>query len=390
MRNLEKLNKELYAIVSAAEQEKAKADALFNSIGDGALATNEQGKINRVNAAALQILGFDEADLLGQWYPKMICAEDENGNTIAPLHRPITQAFITGRAVSSRLFYKRKDGSRLPVQITVSPVLLAGKPVGAIEVFRDIRKEFEVDRMKSEFISIASHQLRTPLTAIKLDAYMLKDGFIGPLTPEQQEHVQMILFSIERMNELISTLLNITRIETGRIAVMPKPTHLDILVKSIAKELGAAAKEKGMSIDIKVEDDLPPLNTDELLVKETCANLLSNAIKYSPEKSRIKIAIYDDKEDLVFSIRDKGYGIPIAEQQRIFTKFYRGTNIRHREAIGTGLGLYMIKGVVDNLGGKIWFKSIENKGTTFFVSLPKSGPAEKIGDTTIEPTIVAA
>lgn len=388
MQNLDKLVEELKENARQAEQERAKADALFVSIGDGAIATNEQGKISRVNQVALDILGFNEKDLVGSWYPTSILAREEDGKEIATIRRPITQAFITGQPVSAHSFYEKKDGSLLAVAVTVSPILLDGKPVGAIEVFRDISKEYEVDRMKSEFISLASHQLRTPLTAIKLDAYMLKEGFVGDLTPEQHRQVKMILFSIDRMEELISALLNITRIEAGRIAVTPRNTQLDGLVRTIVKELGSAAKEKNISIAVKTKSKLPRLVTDTLLVKETCANLLSNAIKYSPPDSTVTVDLYEDGDYLVFCVKDSGYGIPKSEQNRVFTKFYRGSNIKQKEAVGTGLGLYMIKGVVDNLDGKIWFDSQEGKGTTFYVSLPKLGPAEKQGSTTIEPTIV--
>lgn len=388
MQNLESLIEELRENAKLAEQERAKADALFVSIGDGAIATNEQGKISRVNQVALDILGFEEAELLNAWYPSAILAVDEEGDRIPILQRPITQAFITGQPISAKSFYKKKDGSTVAVAMTVSPVILDGKPVGAIEVFRDNSKEFEVDRMKSEFISLASHQLRTPLTAIKLDAYMLKEGFVGDLTSEQQKQVRMILFSIDRMEELISALLNITRIEAGRIAVTPRTTRLETLMRSIVKELDSAAREKKIKVKIDIKDKLPTLITDKLLVKETCANLLSNAIKYSPPESLINVSLYEDGDDLVFCVKDKGYGIPQNEQNRVFSKFYRGSNIKQKEAIGTGLGLYMIKGVVDNLAGKIWFDSQEGKGTAFYVSLPKYGPTEKQGSTTIEPTIV--
>lgn len=388
MQNLQKSIEELRENAKLAEQERAKANALFVSIGDGAIATNEQGKISRVNQVALDILGYDEKDLLHEWYPTAIQSLDEEGTRIPILQRPITQAFITGQPISAKSFYKKKDGSAVAVAVTVSPVILDGKPVGAIEVFRDNSKEFEVDRMKSEFISLASHQLRTPLTAIKLDAYMLKEGFVGELTPDQQKQVRMILFSIDRMEELISALLNITRIEAGRIAVTPRSTRLESLVRIIVKELKSAAKEKNIEVKITSKAKLPPIITDKLLVKETCANLLSNAIKYSPPGSSIAVSLYEDAEDLVFCIKDKGYGIPRSEQKRVFTKFYRGSNIKQKEAVGTGLGLYMIKGVVENLAGKIWFDSEEGKGTAFYVSLPKFGPPEKQGNTTIEPTIV--
>jgi PAS domain S-box-containing protein len=378
----------LRATAHEAELERAKADALFASIGDGAVVTDEHGRISRVNQVALDILGYTEKELIGKWYPKTIIAEDVDGNTIPIMSRPISQSFMTGKPASDRLLYRRKDGSKIPVAITYSPVLLNGRPTGALGIFRDISKEYEVDRMKSEFISIASHQLRTPLTAIKLDSYMLQEGYMGELTPLQHQQVDMIIYSIRRMEELISTLLNITRIEAGRIAITPKPTHLLKLIKAIVKELDGMAQDKNISVDVKAPNGMPPVVTDALLVKETVANLLSNALKYSPENTSVTITVWEKDGEVIFSISDNGYGIPASEHDRIFTKFYRGSNIKQKEAIGTGLGLYMIKGVVDALDGSIWFESRENTGTTFYVSLPKGGPSERQGSTTIEPTVV--
>ena len=390
MHDDEKLIHDLTQSVKIAQEERAKADALFLSIGEGAIATNDAAKIDRINQAALDLLGFEEDELLGKWYPNAIRAYDADGNLIATMQRPITQAFLSGTSVSRRIFVERKDGSRLPVAMTISPVLLGKKPIGAIAVFRDISEELEIDRMKSEFIAIASHQLRTPLTAIKLDAHMLQEGYVGDLTPEQRTQVKMILFSIDRMEELISTLLNITRIEAGRIAITPKPTQLERIIRLIVKELSSGAREKNIVITINSQKNLPRIVTDKLLVREVCANLLSNAIKYSPEESRITVNIHEEGDCVVFSVADTGYGIPDDAQERVFTKFYRGSNIKQKEAIGTGLGLYMIKGVVDNLKGRIWFDSNVDHGTTFYVSLPITGPLPRQGNTTIEPTVVAS
>ncbi len=387
MRDIEKIIKQLRENAEIADQERAKADSLFLSIGDGAISTDQQGKISRVNQAALTLLGCKESDLLGKWYPRVLIAEDEDGNPIPTMLRPITRALLSGKSVADHLFFVKKDGTKLAAAVNVSPIILDGKPIGTIEVFRNIEHELEVDRMKSEFIAIASHQLRTPLTAIKLDSEMLRDGYFGDITDEQKEHLHMILYSIARMEELISTLLNITRIEAGRIAVKPRPVQLKKLVERMLKELQGEAKEKQIEVSLKCSDDLPVISTDALLVKETCANLITNAIKYTPPKGTIAVSLYPEEDDVVIRVSDSGYGIPKSEQERIFTKFYRGSNVRPMEAIGTGLGLYMIKGVVDNLAGNIWFDSQENKGTTFYVSLPKAGPPKKAGVTTIEPTL---
>src|SRR5437868_12325280 len=160
---------------------KAEVDALFMSIGEGAISTDSRSRINRVNKAALDILGYTEDELIGKWFLGIIIAEDEDGNPMSNTERPIAQVFLTGRAISARAFYTTKDGSKVPVYLTVSPIMLDLKPVGAIEVFRDISRELELEKAKDEFVAIASHQLRTPATAVKQYIGLLLEGYGEPL-----------------------------------------------------------------------------------------------------------------------------------------------------------------------------------------------------------------
>ncbi len=138
--------------LQAIKHEQARADALFLSIGDGAIATDENGKISHVNQVALDVLEFQKNDVLGKWFPEIIVSLDEDMNKVPRLERHITQAFMTGKAVSGRTYYRTKSNKVIPVFVTVSPIILKGRPVGAIEVFRDISLEYEIDKMKSEFI----------------------------------------------------------------------------------------------------------------------------------------------------------------------------------------------------------------------------------------------
>src|SRR5882757_8756894 len=193
-------------------EQRAQAEALFNSIGDGAIATDEFGKITRINPTALRILGYKESEVMHKWFPRMFVAVNEFDEPVNLIDRPITQTFLSGRSVSKKMWYRTKTGGNVPVSVTTAPIILGGRPIGAIEVFRDITLENEVDRMKSEFISLASHQLRTPLSAIKTYAHMLIEGYMGPLEPSQRKALQTVVVATNRMNELISTLLNITRI----------------------------------------------------------------------------------------------------------------------------------------------------------------------------------
>ena len=354
------------------EEERAQAEALFSSLGDGAIATDEFGKITRINSVALGLLGYTAGELIGAWFPKKIIALTEKGGPVNLIDRPITRAFLTGKPVNEKIWYQTKDGNRLPVSISVSPILLANKPLGAIEVFRDITLEEEIDRMKSEFISLASHQLRTPLSAIKTYSHMLADGYMGDVTAPQKKSLRTIISATNRMNELISTLLNITRIESGTIAITPKRLLLEKAAEEVIKDLSLAASEKKISLSLsKVGQGSSIVRTDNLIIKEVMSNLVSNAIKYTSEEGSVRVEIRGRARDVLVSVHDTGWGIPASAHDQVFSKFFRATNIVKRETTGTGLGLYLVKGLLNLLGGTIWFESIEGEGTTFYFTLPK-------------------
>jgi PAS domain S-box-containing protein len=350
----------------------AGVESLFSSIGEGVITTDEFGKITRVNPAAESILGYSERDLVGEWLPKKIVALSLNGDKMKFIDLPITRIFLTGKAVSEKMYYVRKNGDRIPVAINASPIMQAGKPIGAVEVFRDITFEQEVDLMKSEFISLASHQLRTPLSAIKTYAHMMAEGYMGELNDDQKQSLKTIIGASNRMNELISTLLNVTRIESGSIAIMPKTVHIDSVVREVLPELLLMAEVKHIIVDLKTrESPQNKIKTDPLIVKEVITNLVSNAIKYTQNGGEVKIIVKPRKRDILIEVHDSGWGIPSHAQDQIFSKFFRGQNIIKRETTGIGLGLYLVKGLIDILGGKIWFTSKERIGTSFFFTLPK-------------------
>lgn len=353
-------------------EQRAEAEALFTSIGDGAIATDEFGRITRVNPVAQQILGFSENELLGTWFPKHIVAVTADNKPVNLIDRPITRAFLTGKPISEKTYYRRKDGQMIALAINASPILLKGKPLGAIEVFRDITFEQEVDQMKSEFISLASHQLRTPLSAIKTYTHMLAEDYMGKLNPAQKKSLATIISAADRMNELISTLLNVTRIESGSIDVTPKLIRLDKLAEEVVRELEVMAGNKSIDLSTSTKGKASTkIKTDSLIVKEVMTNLVSNSIKYTPDGGKVSLCVCPRRNDIVVNITDSGWGIPKYSQDQVFSKFFRAQNIVKRETTGTGLGLYLVKGLLETLGGRIWFTSEEEHGTTFSFSLPR-------------------
>ena len=352
-------------------EKQAEMEALFTSIGDGAITTDEFGKITRVNPRARQILGYSEAEMIGEWFPNRIIAVNEQNKPINMIDRPITQAFLTGKTITGKCTYRTKKGKLVPINLSVSPILIDSKPLGAIQVFRDISLEEEVDRMKSEFISLASHQLRTPLSAIKTYSHMLIEGYMGDVNTDQAKSLRTIIGATNRMNELISTLLNITRMESGTIRVSLKTIDIASLVNEVIDEVSLLANERTITIENKdVAKKFEKIRSDPLLLKEILINLMTNAIKYTPETGVIKLSIKQTSSNITFCVADSGWGIPEDVQDQIFSKFFRAKNIVKRETTGTGLGLYLVKGLVEALEGKIWFKSKPRAGTKFYVQIP--------------------
>ena len=352
------------------EGDKALAEVLFDSIGDGAITTDEFGKITRINPTAQSILGYSEDEALGQWFPKLCTAYDDSGDAIPLIDRPVTRAFVTGNIISEKIHYKTKAGDLIPVSMTISPIMVNDQPAGCIEIFRDISREYEIDKMKSDFISLASHQLRTPLSAIKTYSHMLSDGFMGQLNPRQNKSLKTIIAATNRMNETISTLLNITRIESGSIVVAKKPVAINQVIEEVIADHQLTVTDKHLSIKFSPAKDNIKIISDSVVLKEIIGNLVSNAIKYTPNGGQISVKLSTKDKTLIVAVSDTGLGIPESYKDSVFTKFFRGENVIRQETSGTGLGLYLVKGLVNELGGDVWFESAEGKGSTFYLSLP--------------------
>ena len=354
-------------------------DVLFDSIGEGAITTDEYGKITRINPVAERILGYSAKDVIGKWFPELFTAYDDNGLQIAQTDRPLTRAFVSGQIISDQVLYRHKNGTMVRVDLTISPIMVNDVPTGCIQIFRDIGEEYEIDKMKSDFISLASHQLRTPLSSVKTYSHMLIEGMHGPLTKPQLKAVKTILSAANRMNETVSTLLNISRIESGNIIAERKSLSIPKIFESVVDDHHLAALDKKINFKVINPSKNTKLVSDEVVLKEVLGNLISNAIKYTPTNGTITLSAVNQNKRVIISVNDTGVGIPLESHHNVFSKFFRADNVVRQDTSGIGLGLYLVKGLMDELGGKVWFESNEGEGTTFYLSFPL-GDATKVTD----------
>ncbi len=362
--------------------EKERDETLLESMSEGMVALDDKGNIALINSVAAMLLNVD-TKARGSSFDTSIALLTQAGKPIAPENAPTT-TLRTGQPINEVFSIQTQDKHRLLINIASSPVKLNDQIAGAILIMRDVTKEKEVDRMKTEFISLASHQLRTPLSAIKWFSEMLMNGDAGKLKPEQMDFTKNIADSTDRMVDLVNSLLNISRIESGRIIVDPRPTDLKDLITGIVNDLKGKTEERQQNLAISVHADLPKINLDPRLIGQVYLNLLTNAIKYTPKKGDIAVFISRKGDDIISQVTDNGYGIPKAQQGRMFQKFFRAENVAKVETDGTGLGLYLIKAIVESSGGKIWFESEENKGTTFWFTIPASGMKAKEGEVSLD------
>lgn len=360
------------------EAAKAEDEALLASIGEGVIATNQEGEITYINKQTEKMLGWKEEDIMGKRLFDTLVVLDEQKN-VMPITQRMNYIIRIKKAKIARAnrYYVRKDKSIFPVVATGSPVIIDGKIKGVIIVFRDITREKEVDRAKSEFVSLASHQLRTPLSAINWYTETLLSGRIAPVNEKEGKYLREVHHASQRMVKLVNALLNVSRLEMGTFPAEPVPLPICTVAESVKHELWPQIEQKQLKVSERYDRENSIVYMDPTLATILFQNILSNAVKYTPDKGRIHIKVEKKtmpgkgpSEFVVIQVRDTGYGIPKDRQKFIFTKFFRADNIKEQDADGTGLGLYIVKSIVELGRGRIWFTSQEEKGTTFYIQLP--------------------
>ncbi len=391
--NAERLEKQRMAMVNLIEdidlekkiteqhlEDLEKFKLAIDNVSELIFITDPVGVVLYSNPAVYKVTGFTQEEVLGKKAGKKwggLMSQEwitEFWNTIA----------VKKQKYSGMITNKRKNGNEFISDISVHPLLDDNQEVEFfVCVQRDITKEIEVDKMKTDFISLASHQLRTPLSAMRWFLEMLTEGDLGKLNVQQSEVVENISISNQRMISLVNALLNISRIESGRIIINPTKTNMVVLVNEVYSSIEKLFSLKNQKVSFKTEEDSIVLNIDVDLISQVILNLLTNANKYTPKNGKIDVSIYRSNNFVIFKVSDSGLGIPASEQEHIFKRFYRAKNTVKVDTDGTGLGLYLAKTIILSSGGEIWFESKEDVGTTFWFSIPEKGMQKNEGEVSL-------
>ena len=361
-----------------------KSDVVINAIDDGVLAISKDGNIELINPSAQQIIGWDQGDALGLNWKSVLKLVTSDGKDIEDLENPIAQSLSKNKPThNDKLFLLTSSEKRILVSIVSSPVGTDGE--GIIVVFRDITKEKAEEREQAEFISTASHEMRTPVASI--------EGYLGlalnPATAHIDEKARDFITkaheSAQHLGRLFQDLLDISKVEDGRMKNNPKVINVNEFLKDIFDGLATKASEKQLNyifmpdiVGESKEKSLQPIfyaNIDPDHFREVVSNLIENAIKYTPS-GEVVVNITGDDKQISVSVKDSGIGIPAEDIPHLFQKFYRVDNSDTREIGGTGLGLYLSRRLAEAMSGNLRVESKYKEGSTFYLEIPRMNSSE--------------
>ena len=344
-----------------AEEEKDKTQEIINSLTDGLLVFDRENYLALINPRAEEFLNIKKGELIGK--------DVADFSSFGQLKNLVT---LIGKDIKEDLFRKelKLTGDSI-LEISTVPLIAGKTKIGTLVILHDVSREKIIERMKTEFVSISAHQLRTPISAIKWTLKMMLDGDLGEITTEQREFLNKTYRSNERMIVLINDLLNVTRIEEGRYLYKPVLSEIAPVLQFVINSYKEEFKKRIINFEFKKpKKKLPRVLLDVEKIKLAFQNIIDNAVKYTPAKGKVVVSLESNDKEIMISVKDSGVGIPEEQKERVFSKFFRGVNVIKMETDGSGLGLFIAKNIVESHGGKIWFKSNKGKGTTFCFTIP--------------------
>jgi PAS domain S-box-containing protein len=344
------------------EEEKNKTKVIINNFTDGLFVFDEKDQLSLINPQAEAYFKVKKEDLISKTISEL---------DVLSVLQPLTSLLKKGMENIFRQEIEISNDSVLEIS-TVSIKTEEGKS-GTLVILHDITREKMIEKMKTEFVSISAHQLRTPLSAIKWTLKTLLDGDLGEISKEQRDFIEKSYQSNERMINLINDLLDVTRIEEGKYLYKPILSNFELVIQFIINSHQDELNRKNLKLEFKkLKTKIPQVLIDVEKIRLAIDNLLENSMRYTPSGGKITITLdySEEKQEVEFTIQDTGVGIPKDQQSRIFAKFFRGANVIRMETEGSGLGVFLAKNIIEAHGGKIWFESEEGQGTSFYFSLP--------------------
>ena len=378
-------NSDLYAFITdqadqlgsalqSQQEEAIKNRAILESIADGVLVLDHNGRVLLVNPAAEDLLGLEGMALEGEHFRHML------GLGETPVHRDLAQSLYSelrarlepeeGETLTREGSVRLEAGTKV-LAVNVAPLVVAlGGAPGLVAALRDISREAEVERLKNEFISTVSHELRTPMTSIKGYTDLLFLGMAGGLTDAQRSFLRIIKSNADRLTALVNDILDISRIETGRMRLNIEPLALGEIISQVVISFQEQYREKGLRLAWEEPGELAQVRGDEARVTQVLSNLIANAWQYTPEGGRVEVSVHPSGGFLQVDVADNGIGISAEDANRIFDRFFRADHPVVQEAEGTGLGLSIVRMFVEMLGGEIWVESELGAGSRFSFTVP--------------------
>ncbi len=376
---------------AALAAERNRLQIVLSCMGEGLIVIDKNYRITMFNDRAGALLRLPPSDAVGKpihtVFPVFHEKKTTHCTTKQLLRTTLHEVNMMTIKLTDNYWCKNNFNKIFPLTFTAVSLWEGNDITGSVLLFRDATEEKEIDQAKDEFVSLASHQLRTPLSTINWYAEMLLDEDAGTITSKQKDFLEEIYNANKRMTELVGALLNVSRLDLGTFVIDPKPADIVTLVKEVLHDLKSMTEKNEIRIAEKYEK-IPAINIDKDLIRIVFQNLISNAVKYSPKGGSVAVEVRlsrggkKGKKQLAVCIRDSGYGIPKTEQKKIFTKLFRADNIKTKITDGNGLGLYIVKSIITHSGGTISFTSEENKGTSFFITLPCDGIHSRAGKKT--------
>jgi PAS domain S-box-containing protein len=365
------------------EQPDIEADFILDTIEDGVVMISHDGLVHLFNEAAGKISGWPPKEAMNLSYKIVLPLVDKKDQPLSEQENPFTQALASGQTIrDSNGTLAAKDNRKVPLSVIVSPVKdKDGRPNGSVvAVFRDIAKEREEEAQRSDFISTASHEMRTPLAAIEGYLALSLNPKTAQIDDKARNYLEKASNSTKHLGELFRDLLTSSKAEDGRLISYPAVVEVGEILEQVAEAAKFPAKNKGLELTYSVSADssasdkvVRPLYygfVDPNRIREVFQNIVDNAIKYTNE-GQVMVRLTGDPTVIQIQVQDSGVGIPAGDIPHLFQKFYRVDNSSTRSVGGTGLGLFICKKITELYNGQLWVESEYGKGSTFFINLPR-------------------